>query len=358
MRILILCEGHLGYSGLQTYVRMLAAGLRGKGHDVILCSSGDDADHRALHAGMAYLSRPWARWIDAWRIWRVARSVRPDIIHATFEPYALALMLLPKTWASRCVVTFHGSYGAWLCKKPAFVRWVGRRGVSCIAVSQYTKRRCIEEGGPGIRKRISVVYTGMVLPPYTERPGNAVPSVLLVGGVKARKGVKEAIAAVAAYAEEHGPVRFTAVGTCEDRHPYVREARAMVATAGLESAVTFAGRIDDAELAALYHTADLYLMPSQTTPDRFEGFGLVFLEAGAHGLPCIGPADGGAAEAIIDGVTGYRIDTADTAGIVRAMRNVLKEKTIDPRACREHAERFTVAAMADGTEEAYAAAGR
>lgn len=358
MRILILCEGHLGYSGLQTYVRMLAAGLRGKGHEVVLCSSGDGADHRALHAGMAYLSRPWARWIDAWRIWRVARAVRPDVIHATFEPYALALMLLPKAWASRCVVTFHGSYGAWLCKRRAFTRWAAARGVSCIAVSEYTKRRCVEEGGPGMEELIRVVYTGMALPPYAEPTANAVPRVLLVGGVKARKGVKEAIAAVAAYAKEHGPVRLTAVGTCEERHPYVREARAMVAAAGLEDAVTFAGRITDGELDALYRASDLYLMPSQTTPDRFEGFGLVFLEAGARGLPCIGPADGGAAEAIVDGVTGYRVDPADTAGIVRAMHKVLAEKTIDPRACREHAEKFSVEAMADGTEEAYAAIGR
>jgi phosphatidylinositol alpha-1,6-mannosyltransferase len=78
--------------------------------------------------------------------------------------------------------------------------------------------------------------------------------------------------------------------------------------AGLASpeSVVFTGFVSDALLETLYRRAAAFAMPS-----RDEGLGLVYLEAMAHGLPCIGSVHDAATEVIDDGVTGYLVDQSD-----------------------------------------------
>jgi phosphatidylinositol alpha-1,6-mannosyltransferase len=74
------------------------------------------------------------------------------------------------------------------------------------------------------------------------------------------------------------------------------------ASLGLSHAVTFAGRVGDGELAALYEQCGFLVMPS-----RDEGFGLVFLEAMRAGKACVG-ANGAAEEIVRHGVTGLIVE--------------------------------------------------
>jgi phosphatidylinositol alpha-1,6-mannosyltransferase len=61
------------------------------------------------------------------------------------------------------------------------------------------------------------------------------------------------------------------------------------------------------------------VMTSQDERDHFEGFVLVFLEAGAYGLPVIGTRSGGIPDAVIDSETGYLLPPDDVDGVARAM---------------------------------------
>lgn len=354
MRVLVVCEGLSGGSGWQTYAKTLCGILKNSGDDVFTCTSDGDGDHPVLHPPMRYLSRPWARWMDAWRLWRIVETVQPDIIHIAVEPFTLAAMLLPRRWGMRTVVTLHGTYAVWLCKKPAVIRWIIRQRVRCIAVSFYTKWRCVAEAGDALLDFLDVVYTGIAGPRARSKPVNPVPQILLVGGVKARKGVKEAIAAVALYQKRYGKVRFFVVGSFAASHPYVTEVLRMIDALRLRDVVVLTGRIDDAALDALYATTDLYLMPSETLPHRFEGFGLVFLEAAARGIPCIGSDDGGGAEAIGDGITGYKVSPSDTEALVDRMHRVLVQGCISPEACRRFGAAFTHDSMSKGVRIVYA----
>jgi glycosyltransferase involved in cell wall biosynthesis len=84
--------------------------------------------------------------------------------------------------------------------------------------------------------------------------------------------------------------------------------------AGVESRVRFTGLFDDREKPDLYALADVYAMPS-----RGEGFGFVFLEAMASGVPVIGSRTDGGREALRDGALGTLVDPDDRAELRAAI---------------------------------------
>jgi phosphatidylinositol alpha-1,6-mannosyltransferase len=94
-------------------------------------------------------------------------------------------------------------------------------------------------------------------------------------------------------------------------------------------------------------------MPAKTTSDTFEGFGIVYIEAAGYGIPCIGTNDSGAAEAIEEGVSGYKCDPTNGDDIVAAMENILMEHTINRSACRQWAEKHTATTMVSAIESLY-----
>ena len=82
----------------------------------------------------------------------------------------------------------------------------------------------------------------------------------------------------------------------------------------------FLGRVDDRDVPDLYGSADVFAMlcRSRWFGLEQEGFGIVFLEAAAAGVPALAGASGGAAEAVEDGVTGYVIDPPDDVDVAAA----------------------------------------
>ncbi len=88
------------------------------------------------------------------------------------------------------------------------------------------------------------------------------------------------------------------------------------------------GRVSDEDRAALLGAADLFVMACR---NRWlgleqEGFGIVFLEAAAAGVPQIAGDSGGASEAVLDGVTGLVVETPEDPGAVaEALRSLLAD---------------------------------
>jgi glycosyltransferase involved in cell wall biosynthesis len=99
---------------------------------------------------------------------------------------------------------------------------------------------------------------------------------------------------------------------------------------GLTTAIEFLGYVDDKRLAAEMRTCRLFALPSKK-----EGFGLVFLEAMAHGRPCLGARAGGVPEVITDD-TGALVDYGDVPGIatetISALQRPWNETAILARA--------------------------
>lgn len=88
---------------------------------------------------------------------------------------------------------------------------------------------------------------------------------------------------------------------------------------GFGESILFTGQVNESTLDAIYQRAAVFAMPS-----RGEGFGLVYLEAMQHCLPCIGSIHDAAAEIIEDGVTGVLVDQSDSNGLVNAMAGLLE----------------------------------
>jgi phosphatidylinositol alpha-1,6-mannosyltransferase len=128
--------------------------------------------------------------------------------------------------------------------------------------------------------------------------------VLSLSRLVPRKGMDVVIRAVARLVPGRPDVHLAVAGEGRDRGRLERLAR----DAG--APVTFCGRVDDDALPALYGCADTFAMLCRTRWGGLEqeGFGIVFLEAAAAGLPAVAGESGGAAEAVVDGTTGLVVD--------------------------------------------------
>jgi phosphatidylinositol alpha-1,6-mannosyltransferase len=77
---------------------------------------------------------------------------------------------------------------------------------------------------------------------------------------------------------------------------------------GVSQNVRFVGAISEQEKPMIYSAADIFAMPSITVGQMIEGFGIVFIEAAAAGLPTICGRTGGQREAILEGISGFSVD--------------------------------------------------
>jgi glycosyltransferase involved in cell wall biosynthesis len=111
-------------------------------------------------------------------------------------------------------------------------------------------------------------------------------------------------------------LHIVAIGSGDDL-PRLKE---ITADLGLATSVLFLERISREQLAACYAHADVFALPSSG-----EGFGIVFLEAMAFGLPVIGAAAGGVTDIVKHGANGLLIPGKDPAMLVRALAQLLHD---------------------------------
>ena len=111
---------------------------------------------------------------------------------------------------------------------------------------------------------------------------------------------------------------------------------------GLEHHVLLTGRVAQSELDAWYAVADLMVFPIMDLPGDVEGFGMVALEAAAHGLPTVAFAAGGVADAVADGVSGRLVPPGDYYAMGAAIEDWLVNghDGVDASSCRRHAAAF------------------
>lgn len=260
----------------------------------------------------------------------VARAVRDvDLLHVIAEPYApLAALVAGKR---PLVVTAHGTYVPQTSRRRA-VGWLYRRAYrrsTIVAVSRYTADQVVRalEGC-----HLQVVHNGVHFD-HWQQPGPAPaqrgPTVLATGGVKPRKGTRDLVDALALVRQRVPDVQLVVTGN--DDPDYRASVQASVDGYGLADQIHFLGMIPDDELRGWYQHADVFALPSVNIGGKFEGFGLVYLEAGACGLPVIGTTGSGAAEAIVDGETGLLVAQYDSRALADALIRLLSDHDLRVR---------------------------
>ena len=317
-----------------------------------------------LKEPLRYLTNPIIPLLSAIKLSQVIRKVKPDVIHITVEPYAMIVPFIGKKNIKRTVLTIHGSYGIrplLQFRTRCLALQYYKKITLFITVSNYTKdavSRTLKRKHHSIAQHFSenahVIHNGIAIPTMPRHSqSNERKEILLVGGIKPRKGVLQAIEACSEFRKlSSSPFHFSIVGTFKE-DAYTKQVRNRIYELDLVKNVSVLGAVPESVLKSLYQKTDLYLMPSITTPDTFEGFGLVFLEANAHGIPNIGPETSGAAEAIKEGISGYHVNPDNPKIIAQRMHWILDEGRISREQCRSYAESRSDEKMIQETERVY-----
>ena len=180
-----------------------------------------------------------------------------------------------------------------------------------------------------------------IAPPGTDRVAiaprgqSAKANLLTVGAVVPRKGYDLLIAALAQLLDL--PWHLTIVGDCSRDAATAAQLRADIARYGLSPRVTIEDAAPAERLAALYAASDLFVLPS-----RYEGFGMAYAEAIAHGLPVIGTTAGAIPETV-PAAAGVLIPPDDIPALVATLRRLLAKpgRTRPPRRRRAGRRRAT-----------------
>ena len=115
--------------------------------------------------------------------------------------------------------------------------------------------------------------------------------------------------------------------------PYRSRLDSMVAEAGLADSVHFTGTVPWEALPAHYAAGDVFAMPCRTRNRGWdvEGLGIVYLEAGAVGLPVIAGDSGGAPDAVLDGTTGFVVDGRNVPQVADRVIELLGDPALATR---------------------------
>jgi phosphatidylinositol alpha-1,6-mannosyltransferase len=94
--------------------------------------------------------------------------------------------------------------------------------------------------------------------------------------------------------------------------------------AGVSDNLRWIGSLFGNDLSAAYFAADVHVFPVREIPNDPEGFGMVAIEAAAHGLPTVAYATGGVVDAVSEGLSGLLVKPGDSAGFTAAVDQLLR----------------------------------
>jgi phosphatidylinositol alpha-1,6-mannosyltransferase len=221
--------------------------------------------------------------------------------------------------------------------------------------STNTAKLAIARGADGAR--VQVLHPGTEVPELDAASGLEFrkafgladrPILLSVGRLTRRKGLAEFVAqALPLIVALHAEAVLLIVGeeASDALHRPAGSERERIAAAAkaanVESSVMFIGRRDDAGLRAAYQAAQVHVFPVLEQPGDVEGFGMVALEAAAHGLRTVAFAVGGVPDAVNDPDTGKLVPPGAYQLMADAIASALSSPQTD--AARERARSFAVA---------------
>ncbi|MCC7013661.1 MAG: glycosyltransferase family 4 protein [Planctomycetes bacterium] len=272
--------------------------------------------------------------------WRTARAARGcDIVHAIKDfPHSYAGLLGARRAGVPCIATGHGTYTVQPLLDPrhaAAARWCYENFERMIAVSRFTATRVAQILGPTHRavQRMRIVPNAVDAERYAQRveldarPWHAHPFTLSIGELKERKGHHLALAAWCKVAAQRPGLHHYVVGKGSGDE-YQRSLGDLVERAGLAQRVHFLGNVSETEKTDLLQRCQVFLHVPVTAKDGgFEGFGIVYLEASASGVPCVGTLGCGAEDALIHGETGLLV-TQDEPAVAKALEQLLDDEAL------------------------------
>lgn len=266
----------------------------------------------------------WPQWIaHPFVVWRARRTFNFEMLlvgHAL--PLGYVALLFKVFFGIPYGVFVHGLDLLRPRKNPwkhFWLRVVLRHASVVIANSEWTKQKAIEDGA----KDGVVVYPSVGRSTVVQSAAHP-NAVLSVGRLVPRKGFDVLIRAFDIVRRAIPSATLEIVGDGPER----ARLESLVEKLDLTDSAHLRGSVSDDELAHQYASATLFVLPTRETPDDAEGFGLVFLEAAAHGLAVVAGRGGGVGEAVADGKTGFLVDPTDPQVVVEAIVKLLSDEQL------------------------------
>lgn len=181
-----------------------------------------------------------------------------------------------------------------------------------FVISEAELKEAVGAGVPV--NKINVVNPGFTLKykPVIRRRRQEFVELLFVGTVYERKNIETLLSALSILEVETW--RLAIAGKIHEASIYGSKILDQIMNHPSKEKIRLLGRVSDDELGELYTTSDLLILPS-----KYEGFGLVAMEAQAYGMPVIASKVGGLCEVIDDGETGILFPVSDVAACARAI---------------------------------------
>ena len=280
------------------------------------------------------------QWGIARQLIAERRRLRRATVYLPEPGPMLGMMFLQyfKTFRpNHLVLTFHGSEILKFANNPllrARARRLIQHASRISTLTHYTRNLLFQHFPEAASK--TVITPGAVRSDFAVvTPRSAVEPkdrliVLTVGRLHPRKGQHITLEALKSLAPRfRSRIEYWIVGSSTGNARYERSLRLAAAQAGFP--VKLLGNLPDDELTRIYERADIFAMTSIDYRHSVEGFGLVYLEAAAHGLPIVAHAVGGVTEAVADNVTGFVVPPHHPAQLAAAFEKLVSDASLRQR---------------------------
>lgn len=284
---------------------------------------------------------------------------KPDFLFAGSGLTAPIVVFWAKFFKKKSIVYIHGLDIA--TNHPIYNKiWIPfiQKTNQVIANSSLTYEICNLKGIP--INKIKIIHPGVTYPPLNKNETlieelkqkynlTSAKILISVGRLTKRKALKEFVdLALPKIIQNESSTRFVIIGDTPsqslNKNLQTKEEILEIARYHhIEDHIKFIGNIsDDKILSSWFYLADIHVFPVKYIPDDPEGFGMVAIEAAAHGTPTVAFKTGGIADAVKDKKTGFLIESNDYKNFVECTLKILKKNNQFTTAeCRKFANEFS-----------------
>ena len=306
-------------AGWGRYASDLVMGIKKSGHEAVILKERDDG-----FDGIPVLKRGAGMFLSAIKVRKYFKDC--DIVHAfDVYPYGIIAWLANMFLNKKLMITALGTYSVAPLYNPK-TRWLSgtafKSAEAVIAISNFTRGELLKREE---LRNVFVINPGINFQNFHKtRQESSENFILSVGALKFRKGYHISIPAFALAKKQQPNLKYKIVGDRKDSNYFASLAK-IAKDHGVETSVEFLENIPDEQLNDLYSRADVFVLTSVNNSHHFEGYGLVFLEAAAAGLPVIGTRGNGIEDAVWDGYNGILVSQNNIQGTADAIISILSD---------------------------------
>jgi phosphatidylinositol alpha-1,6-mannosyltransferase len=254
-----------------------------------------------------------------------AIGFRPELTLSAHIVTSPAAALVRRALGARTVQYF---YAKEIADKPRLAAFAAAQADAAISISAYTRELLAAAGAR--TGSLHMIPPGVDLPSDPTPQPAPRPTIVTIARLADRyKGHDVLVAALGRVRERVPDVEWVVIGD----GPLRPELEALAASQGVADSVRFLGAVSDEERDSWLRRASLLAMPSRLpgAGQAGEGFGIVYLEAGAYGKPVVAGNVAGALDAVLDGESGLLVDPTDPAAVADAIARLLGDEQLAAR---------------------------